>query len=205
MTFKKYYTFYFLILILISVLSSCFNQDDCKKLELSSEEMQWFKNYTSGDTVFFKNQDNEMDTFVIHADASSDYTSCNKFELGPYVYALNSLSFNNIDDYEISKTRKRYSLGFDKIGQDTFDLECHKDLGFFDLNVDEFIDFKEIPIEVFTQPKTNEKIELLVYTKNLNCRNTEGGIEIMQAFFISKKYGLIRYKTINGSTYERVW
>lgn len=66
--------------------SSCYNQTNgCKKIELSSDELEWFKNYVNGDTIFFQNQNNEIDTFLINFSKKQKFTSCNKFELGPYI------------------------------------------------------------------------------------------------------------------------
>jgi hypothetical protein len=78
-------------------------------------------------------------------------------------------------------------------------------LSFFDLRTGSFFDFSKVPKEKYTNSKTGEKIDVFIYTKDYNCSNIDGGTEIMQQFAISKKYGLVWYRTIKGDYYQRIW
>lgn len=206
MIFKNLLVVLFGSIFLGYILNSCVGQpESCLKVNLSKDEETWFNNYRNGDTIFFSNIENEIDTFVIDVDIKPEYTQCNRFELGPYIYASQSLEFKNLDDYSVDGLDKNYFLGFNKIGQDSTDIKSYKYMGFFDLSTGKFFDFSRVPKQEFTIPKTGQKIEVYVYTKNYNCSNVEGGIEIMQEFAISKEYGLIWYKTLKGDTYNRVW
>jgi hypothetical protein len=206
MIFSKVSNGLFCSTILFFVLNSCVGQDDdCLKMDLSKEEKGWFTNHKDGDTIYFLSSSQERDTFVVNASDILSYTSCNTFELGPYVYQLGSFSFRSTDNYAIGPNRKRYSIGFNKIGQDSTMLNCKKRIRFFDLSAPEFYDFSKVPTQEFTIPRTGEKIQLFIYTKNYNCSNQEGGPEIMEEFAISKKYGLVWYRTVQGDTYSRVW
>lgn len=196
-----------LLLALSIICYSCFsNSKDCDKVDLSSEETEWFKNYNSGDTIYYRNQYNEVDTFIVNADYILSYTSCNKFELSSFIYQIGSLSFDNIDHYPLKTRRKRYAIGFSKLGQDNGDYPCKKDVSFFELSTGEITDLSRIPTEEFILPAPNgKKIVLYNFIKNKYCSNTEGGQELIEEFSISKEFGLIRYKTLNGDIYNRVW
>jgi hypothetical protein len=191
--------------LIILLLTSCKNDAGCKKINLSSDEMSWFTNFVNGDTIFYKNQVDEIDTFLIDAYQTPEYTTCNRFELGPFVYANMGLQFNCIDEYSISNRNKCFYLGFDNIGQDSSDLDCIKELSFFDLKTGTFFDFSKVPKEKYTNSKTGEKMDVFIYTKDYNCSNIDGRTEIMQQFAISKEFGLIWYRTIKGDYYQRVW
>jgi hypothetical protein len=191
--------------LIILILTSCKNDTSCKKINLSSDEMSWFTNFVNEDIIYFTSQNKEVDTFIIEISAEPSYTVCNKFELGPNIYASHAVSFASHDSYKFDAFDDGYYLGFNKIGQDTSDKECSKYLSFFDLRTGSFFDFSKVPKEKYTNSKTGEKIDVFIYTKDYNCSNIDGGTEIMQQFAISKKYGLVWYRTIKGDYYQRIW
>jgi hypothetical protein len=172
MTFNlKLTSFVFIALNLSS--TSCKNENDCIKVKLSALEKEWFVGYKNNDIIYFKNQNNEIDTFIVNTYDMEDFTSCNKFELGPYIYQLNSFTFDNIDKYEIDQNFKRFSIGFNKIGQDSTNLDCKKTIRFFDLSTREFLSLDKVPKEEYLIDRKKKIIELYRFTKNYNCSNNE--------------------------------
>ncbi len=186
-------------------LNSCFNQTDCKKLELSKEEISWFTNYENGDTIFFETKLSEIDTFIVEVLNKPDYTVCNKFELGNYVYPTIFLRFQCLDNYPIEKRRKDYYLEFYLSNGDTSCQLSRKGIDFFELDIKTFRDFDSIPNKHIKYKNGEDSTKVFFFRKGENAKNTEGIFHIMEEFTISKEFGLVSYRTLKGDFYERVW
>lgn len=192
-------------MLLIFCIQSCIGKEKCIKLNISKEELGWFESYIDGDTIFFSNEKNEVDTFFVFSKKITNYTSCNPFELGPYQYGDRIVNLKSGDKYEFSKWDNGYFMTFDMEGKDTSKQVSNKAISFFDLRTGTFETFDKVPKEIYKHPKTNHNVTALIYTEGLGCSNIEGSNEIMQEFAISKEYGLVWYKTIKGEKYERIW
>lgn len=201
-TFLNNKTILFTIILLFA---SCANNSDCKKITLSKKDLSWFLNYKNNQKVYFKNQANEIDTFVVEAMKKPSYGQCNKFELGNFIYPYISLKFFCLDAYHIDKSRKFYFLEFYKSIKNTNNVNCSKSVSFFELDTQTFTDLNSLNIVNYVIAKNHKKIDLYVFEKDINAVNNEGLVTIMESFAISKEYGLVWYKTVNGDLYERVW
>lgn len=190
---------------IILLFASCANNSDCKKITLSKKDLSWFLNYKNNQKIYFKNQADEVDTFVVEVLNKPDYTDCYKFELGEYVYPTIYLRFRCLDNYQIEERRKNYHLEFYKSIEDTNNVNCSKSVSFFELDTETFTDFNSLNIVNYEIAKNHKKIDLYVFEKDINAVNNEGLVNIMESFAISKEYGLVWYKTVNGDSYERVW
>ena len=195
------------ILASLVLFTSCLNRD-CKKLDLSKEEMEWFENYENGDSVFFVNQFNEMDTFIVEVSSEVEYTTCNRFELGEYVYPLMSLRFQNVDDYRTQKGSNVFYLEFYKDIDNLDSINgkaCQKAVYFFELTAQTFYAFEKLPHKNIIGPNTRDSIVAYEFTLNIEATNEPNIVHIMQQFAISKEYGLVSYKTLKGDVYQRIW
>lgn len=194
-----------LFAVMLIILTSCLNQSGCIKVKLSQEEISWFSHYKNGDTVYFKNQLKEVDTFVIEVLNEPDYTVCNKFELGEYIYPTVFLRFQCLDDYTIEERRKNYHLEFYLDVGDTSNQISQKGVNFFELDVDSFREFDSKDKTRMRFQNDKDSIDVFIFKKGFNAQNQEGIVDIMHEFAITKKYGLVWYRTVKGETYERVW
>lgn len=192
--------------VLVSTLvSSCLNNVGCKKVSISRNELDWFTNHINKKVVFFKSSTNEIDTFLIEVEREPTYSSCNKFELGEYVFPCITLRFDCQDNYKVATSRKRFLLEFYKSIEDIDSINCQKGMSFFELDVTNFYDFNSFPKIKIKDPRSNDSIITYKFRLGKQARNPEGIYHMMSEFTISKKYGLMSYQRIDSVRYERVW
>ena len=84
-------------------------------------------------------------------------------------------------------------------------MECNKTIIFFELTTHEFINFSKFPQTNIKLPFLKDGIIEYQFTRNKEVNHESNQYQIMKEFYVTKEYGLIRYKTINGHIYERVW
>ena len=75
------FTIIYLFVLSFFCLSSCIGNSSCNQVKLLNKEKQWFSFYQISDSVYFGN-DKRVEKFVVKT-KSHDFTSCNKFEVGP--------------------------------------------------------------------------------------------------------------------------
>ena len=65
------------------LLTSCWLEENCKKIDVSEEDKSWFTQYKKGQLFIYKNTENQFDTLVV-SEVWNSYSVCNRFELGDY-------------------------------------------------------------------------------------------------------------------------
>lgn len=179
------------------LLSSCFFSD-CKKLYLSNEEKEWFEYYEVGDSLFFKEHNDEFTDTVIVTEKGVDFTACNKIELGEYQFQNAWLSGCLVENGKINNDLRAFHVEYTKEQQANIPaVACYKSFTSFNLRLSRFTDLKKYPKEfvyIFS-----EKHEVESHKFDFDIMSNKGGKII--SFNWSKNFGLVKYKKKDGKIY----
>ena len=94
---------------------------------------------------------------------------------------------------------------FDRTGQTPKEIHSDKDVNFFELDVEPFVKFEDIPQTKIKDPYSTDSIIVYRFRLGEKAQNMEGLVDIMKEFCISKKYGLMSYQRLDSAVFERVW
>ena len=194
-----------LIMCALLIPQGCTNNTGCKPIDISKEEKEWLKPALKYDTIFFETELGQKNSFAMETESLLDYTSCSKFALGPYIYQIGGYTYSNLDKYPVKKYRDRFSISFNKTGQDKSDKLAEKCIDFFDISTGYFFDMNNFDVTDTLIPVLNKTVPVYVFSKNWNCSTEEGYSDVMSGFAISKEYGLMWYTLSNGDVYSRIW
>jgi len=185
------------LLIILFLISSCDNFDNCNKMRMSSDIKSWCSiEFTEGEQYIMASKMGNRDTIKV-IENSITFSTCNKFELGPnqyekYSYTLLSSNFNNQVN---SASGVLYSMGTNEYGTKKMVFRA-----FGMCYVSDSIDDGKIIKENIKVSGFRDSIETYYFNRS---NYKLDGISHIQEFNWSKRYGLIRYKTEKKSeTFE---
>lgn len=187
-----------IFVFLLMTLQSCFS--NCNEIKLTRADKVWLKPYLSVDTLLFRSDKNNIDTFYIESNnrIHEGYTTCSKFELGPDIYNYSGVSFQSKKCHGSSTCY--FSIGLTKEYQKPTELECVKDFDAFDLNAHFVSDLdSSLKVEYVRLPMNNKKTKTFFFQLGDDFTNDYAGK--VTSFNWSKKYGLVRYVLFTGETY----
>ena len=195
---------------LFFMLSSCNWGSDCNKIKLSDELVEWTDCYKVGDTIVLMSDIGNYDSLKVTS-KESEYSPCNKFELGPNQYEyvhiiLNSISIN-IDECKnnmIKKTNVVLRLNVDKIydkgfiGVDVYNFGSHHKTWESAplLNTKLKIPYLDDSIKVFEFDDRNAQSRYPYLNSEYPCA--------IKSFHWSKEDGLVQYETEEDEIYRLI-
>ena len=191
-------------LAILIFLQSCSFDENCKQIRLSSKDISWFNFYKKHHTICFKSNYNNYDTLLIPSSITSDYTPCNKFELGDYQYEEMAVSLKFSKCHGLESNFCEATLRFSKHLQTNDKKDCLKNFEVFDLSTDMLSNLKEYEDSIQLKKFKNS---LHCYTFNLSKPHTsavKGSSSILREFSWSEEYGLVKYELSNGEIYELI-
>lgn len=191
--------FYVTILVL---LGACQLDSTCKKITLSQQELDWFKNYKKGEIRLYKNQFGEIDTFRLSTKPEVYTTPCNRIEIGEFQYQSIELPFDLLGENFKKKKDRAFTIHFTKRDQRSSDHNCKKRFNLHDLGTKAILDMNDIDLRSDTLLLTNSLIQVYHFTSEKNLEDTDYGSTNYKSFDVSKKYGLVRYETEKGEIYN---
>lgn len=192
------YNYY--IILFLSVIFSCENKNICKKKSLIKSDKAWFDTYTEGDTIVFKSNKN-LDTFIV-VTAGTFYSDCNRFEFGEVQYNQGIVSMRQFKDGKLRMLGDKIQLEFSNQTKLENSKLSNKNFLVFDLKV-ELIDLKEIKRDTIIFKKTKESVYRFSSNDKFS-KDFDGSSFEIKSFHWSKEFGLLRYETKEGETFERL-
>ncbi len=190
------------IILSIMLYCSCRSTNDCIKVALPKEDLQWFEPYNKGDTVVFACQNTEMrDSFVVIS-VSNYFTDCNQFEVGNYQYNFAKIGLRPIKMGIVDYHESGIQVEFSNDSQPDNKIPSMKSFLVFDLSVD-FKDFKDLSKDTCS---IGRKIYSAYHFSNESSISSDfdGKSFEVKSFYWDKKMGLLRYDKGTGEVFELV-
>jgi len=174
------------IIFVLFIFKSCFFSN-CEKVNLTSEDRTWLSPYRLNDTVIFKSNKLNIDTFLVFVYNYSSFSKCNKLERSNNIYEEAGFSLKNINNDEF-----RVFMSLYKLYQEKTDTICLKDIRVNDLKVSFSLHDKKEDVEL-----NNNLIDTYYFVGD-----TLNKYKKIYSFNWSKTKGLIRYKNNNGEVFS---
>ncbi len=185
-----------LTVVLFKLFFSCHLNDNCTKLYINKDEKEWFKHNIGNELILFKDSKGNIDTFQIEK-VDDFFTDCNKFELGEFQYNTISMAL-----FKKKKKKKEmvFKMIFSKELQNKSMTSCYKNFEFYNLTVEYITNMDTFKVEPVRY--LNKVVDSYCVDFKINATSNWWGTRKIEFFNITKKYGLIRYKYLNGETYH---
>lgn len=179
-------------LVVLFFFTGC--QYGCIKTNLTQDEKDWFNVYSKSKMVVFESNLNNRDTFDI-SDIHESYSVCNRFELGKY---QKQSMFFEMKPRKCRAKSSYCSIDLDFV-KETENEPCVKYFRVFDCSVQltEIPKKKEIQISL----KDGSSFNALFFESNTGAPDSDYSVDI-ESFYWSEKYGIIRYTTLTGETFD---
>lgn len=192
-----------LVLICIYLFSACKNNTGCKKISISQDEKKWLDFFNIGDSILFKSNFDNIDTFIVHDVQNDFYSSCNKFELGENQYESQSVSLKLLNKIKVEKTKQENVwFSFSKDVNNMRDSSSQKYFKVFDFETKWFSDLNQLDSDTINLSTTSKTYHTYVFDRSGTNQNPDGSPAIIKTFWWSKYFGLLRYETSQGEVFE---
>ncbi|MFN6015582.1 MAG: hypothetical protein ACK47F_12910, partial [Flavobacteriales bacterium] len=96
------------IILLLPLLQSCLFKDNCKKINLRSDEKIWFDSFRKGKIFSFVSNKGNTDDFEC-SELLNEYTLCNRIEKGDFSYNEVMMELSSL-----KKRKNRIAMFFSK-------------------------------------------------------------------------------------------
>lgn len=190
------------IFICVLLCSSCMNNIGCKKISISQDEKRWLDFYQIGDSIFYKSNLGNIDTFLVKDVNDYFYTSCNKFELGENQYESNGVTLKCLNVLKRENFNQEVWFNFKKNVNNISDSTSFKYFNVFDYKTETFSDFNEIEKSVINLTTTGKEYDAYFFDRSGRHSNEDGTAVVIKLFYWSKEHGLLKYETANGEIFE---
>lgn len=184
-----------LFLILFIIMSCSGTYENCNQIKIERRKLLWIQGYNLNDQIVLKSDQGNFDTLEL-IEKSVGFSPCNKFELGPnqyesYNYTFLSSNFKQVENKSagLSYSTDDVLYGKNKMMVSAFGLNWASS----DLGIDKKIYKETIKVQGVT-----DSIETMRF-KSSNCLSD---VPEIKYFNWSKRYGLVKYQTNSGETYE---
>lgn len=189
-----------IFLPIILVLQSCVFSD-CKRVELTHDEKEWFNAYRTDDTLLFRSNLGKIDTLVVKS-MSDSYTACNKFELGDYQYNEAGMVLQSSNSHGLGSGHSKIFMNFTKSLQyDTLE-PCDKYFKVFDLFSERIGAMDSIPSDTLQISGLSNHLVTYLFKPGVYASDGDSGDQKIVSFNWSKEYGLVRYTIFTGEVYD---
>ena len=179
--------------VFITGLQSCLFSN-CNEIKLSKEDKSWMAPYNNVESVVFKSDQNNLDTFFFK-ERSESYTTCTKIELGPNIYNSSGMSFQSKNTSK--KSPKGFYIGLTKDYFHELPSGCIIDLDVFDLNL-HFDSIKDLNFEIVVNLHNQRKYYTIRESRESGQNTT------IKSYNWSKKSGLMRYEMNTGEFFHLI-
>lgn len=174
-------------------LLGCDLDKNCKRINVPKQWKQWLNAYDLNDTVVFRGDRGNVDTFIC-IEKSSKYSACNKFELGEFQYETCLVKLKPKNCHGNDSNHCSMSLKFFM----DFDYKDKGMISVYDLydlrNTDKVI-YEELELENGKKYRTR----FVEFGKSGKSYNRK----YIQSFNWNKEIGLIKYESIDGEVFTR--
>jgi hypothetical protein len=168
----------------------------CKKLDLPKEELEWFNSYNVGQTLYYKNQYDDIDTLIVYKN-NLRYSPCNKFELSEYQYQIAEIRINDKNNKNLA-SNSRVQLTFTQKEDELSLKHIHVfDYHFNGSNLNKELNDTTINLQYFQ----NEKVKCLIFGTKDNLTHDTSNNDLKK-FYWNKEKGLVKYIIQDTLEYE---
>lgn len=199
---------------LLLTITSCNWYSDCNQVPLSKEDAEWFYCYNLGDTIVLKSNLGNYDSLMVTV-KESEYSPCNKFELGPNQYQSMLIILESINVIEVECTKRLRSISA-SISVSKY-VEPSRGIAVYNLwSVSPKCEDEKTDSTMNCENPVWLKIpyfkdSLFVYKfddRNMRSQypyvNSEYPCAV-KSFHWSKEHGLVQYETEDNEVYELVY
>ena len=188
-------TSYILIFLIALLFESCIFSG-CEKLDLSKAELEWFNSYKVGQTLYYKNQYDDIDTLIVYKN-DLRYSPCNKFELSEYQYQKAEIRINDKNNKNSARNNRVQMTYVQKEDELSF-----KHIHVFDYHFNGSNLNKELKDTIINlQHFQNEKVKCLIFGTKDNLTHDTSNNDLKK-FYWNKEKGLIKYVLRDTLEYE---
>ncbi len=189
-----------LLASILFLVSSCNPFNNCEKVNVDKNELEWINGISNRDTLVFKSNFGKIKQYIVE-NITSDYSSCNKIELSPYIYESLGLKM-----FPLSEPKSEDST-FSILLYEHYDSEeykwAYKGINVFSYHVS-IKDESNNALITDTIAINNSKIKTYYFERGVYEPIKSDMGSNMKSFHWSKKLGLVQFETAKNEIFKLV-